>query len=358
MMGSRVMNKTNSYQIHLPSLIPFGFILSNNRYTYREVFMEGQFEAVVEVDEAGQLSSFVWDCEMEEVYTAHLVTAPAGAFMGQVRESYQSILDRVEEACCIALPFSKDQSNRIAQLIKEKWGDLPDYPFAKLPTYGAFRHPANNKWYALVTQVKRGQLDGSADQELVEIVNLKVDGREIAELLSQSGIYPAYHMSKKTWVSVLLDDTVEDQAILALLEKSRYQVGPKSYKAEQGPDYWVIPANPKVYDIDTEFAENKIVYWPQKSTIQAGDIVAIYVTAPVQAIRYVCRVLGANLENRGESDIPTEKKVMQVELIAQLSDVVLPRERMLDLGVKAVRGPRRLTKELIDVLTSEVINIY
>ncbi|CYX12164.1 MmcQ family protein [Streptococcus suis] len=351
-------NVNSKLKVHLPSLIPFGFILSDNRYTYREVFMEGQFEAVVEVDEAGQLSSFVWDCEMEEVYTAHLVTAPAGAFVGQVREAYQSILDRVEEACCVALPFSKDQSNRIAQLIKEKWGDLPDYPFAKSPETGSFRHPSNNKWYALVTQVKRGQLDGSADQELVEIVNLKVDGREIAELLSQSGIYPAYHMSKKAWVSVLLDETVEDQMILALLEKSRYLVGPKSYKAEQGPDYWVIPANPKVYDIDTEFAENKVVYWPQKSTIQAGDIVAIYVTAPVQAIRYVCRVLGANLENHGQPDIPTDKKIMQVELIAQLPDDVLPRARMMDLGVRAVRGPRRLTEGVIEVLTSEVKNLH
>lgn len=352
------MNKSNSYQVNIPSLLPFGFIFSGNRYTYREVFMEGQFEAVVEVDEAGQLSSYVWDCEMEEVYTAHQVTAPAGAFVGQVREAYQSILDRVKEACCIALPFSKDQSNRIAQLIKEQWGDLPDFPFAKSTETGAFRHPANSKWYALVTQVKRGQLDGSADQELVEIVNLKVDGREIAELLSQSGIYPAYHMSKKTWVSVLLDETVEDQMVFALLEKSRYLVGPKSYKAEQGPDYWVIPANPKVYDIDTEFAENKVVYWPQKSTIQAGDIVAIYVTAPVQAIRYVCRVLGANLENHGQSDIPTDKKIMQVELIAQLPDDVLPRARMMDLGVRAVRGPRRLTEEVIRYLTSKVKIFY
>ncbi|HFI0369456.1 TPA: MmcQ/YjbR family DNA-binding protein [Streptococcus suis] len=351
-------NVNSKLKANLPSLIPFGFILSDNRYTYREVFMEGQFEAVVEVDEAGQLSSYVWDCEMEEVYTAHLVTAPAGAFVGQVREAYQSILDRVEEACCVALPFSKDQSNRIAQLIKEKWGDLPDYPFTKSPETGAFRHHSNNKWYALVTQVKRGQLDGSADQELVEIVNLKVDGREIAELLSQSGIYPAYHMSKKTWVSVLLDNTVEDEAILALLEKSRYLVGPKSYKAEQGPDYWVIPANPKVYDIDTEFAENKAVYWPQKSTIQAGDFVAIYVTAPIQAIRYVCRVLGANLENRGESDIPTDKKIMQVELLAQFSDDILPRARMMDLGVRAVRGPRRLTEGVIEVLTSEVKKLH
>ncbi|MFM0786012.1 MmcQ/YjbR family DNA-binding protein [Streptococcus suis] len=352
------MNKSNSYQINLPSLLPFGFIFSDNRYTYREVFMEGQFEAVVVVDEAGQLSSYVWDCEMEEVYTAHLVTAPAGAFVGQVRESYQSILARVEEACCIALPFSKDQSNRIAQLIKKKWGDLPDYPFTKSPETGAFRHHSNNKWYALVSQIPRDKLDGSGSQEQVEIVNLKVDGREIAELLSQSGIYPAYHMSKKAWVSVLLDETVEDQMVFALLEKSRYLVGPKSYKAEQGPDYWVIPANPKVYDIDAEFVENKVVYWPQKSTIQAGDIVAIYVTAPVQAIRYVCRVLGANLENRGESDISTEKKIMQVELLAQFSDDVLPRARMMDLGVRAVRGPRRLTKEAIDALREGISHQY
>lgn len=351
-------NVNSKLQIHLPSLIPFGFIFSNNRYTYHEVFMEGQFEAVVEVDEAGQLSSYVWDCEMEEIYTAHLVSAPTGAFVGQVRESYQTILARVEEACCIALPFSKDQTNRIAQLIKEQWGDLPDHPFAKLPTYGAFRHPNNNKWYALVSQIPRDKLDGSGSQEEVEIVNLKVDGREIAELLSQSGIFPAYHMSKKTWVSVLLDDTLEDQTVFALLEKSRYLVGPKTYKAEQGPDYWVIPANPKVYDIDTEFAENKVVYWPQKSTIKVGDIVAIYVTAPVQAIRYVCRVLGANLENHGESDIPTEKQLMQVELLAQLTDDVLPRARMMDLGVRAVRGPRRLTEGVIEVLTSEVKNLH
>ncbi|HFR3342435.1 TPA: MmcQ/YjbR family DNA-binding protein [Streptococcus suis] len=340
--------------VNLPSLIPFGFIFSDGRYTYREMFMEGQFEAVVEVDEAGQLSSYVWDCEMDEVYTAHLVTAPAGAFVGQVRESYQSILARVEEACCVALPFSKDQSNRLAQLIKEQWGDLPDYPFAKLPTYGAFRHPSNNKWYALVSQIPRDKLDGSGSQELVEIVNLKVYGREMAELLSQPGIYPAYHMSKKTWVSVLLDDTVEDQTVFALLEKSRYLVGPKTYKADQGPDYWIVPANPKYYDIDAEFRENKVVYWPQKSTIQAGDIVAIYVTAPVQAIRYVCRVLGANLENHGESDIPTEKKLMQVELIAQLSDEVLPRSRIMDLGVRAVRGPRRLTKKAIEYLKCQL----
>ncbi|MCI5870437.1 MmcQ/YjbR family DNA-binding protein [Streptococcus sp. 11273D007BW] len=335
---------------HLPSLIPFGFIFADNRYTYREVFMEGQFEAVVEVDEAGQLSSYVWDCEMEEVYTAHLVTAPAGAFVGQVRESYQSILARVEETCCIALPFSKDQTNRIAQLIKEEWGDLPDYPFAKLPTYGAFRHPSNNKWYALVSQIPRDKLDGSGSQELVEIVNLKVYGREMAELLSQPGIYPAYHMSKKTWVSVLLDDTVEDQTVFALLEKSRYLVGPKTYKAEQGPDYWIVPANPKYYDIDAEFRAQSDILWTQKAAIKKGDWVYIYMTAPHRCLRYACQVLETNIANEGYRDQEDIKELMRLRLIDTFSDEVYPSSLLASHGVKAVRGPRRMTKSLIDLV--------
>lgn len=336
----------------------FGFVEEGKDLVFRQELMDGDLEVLFRLDQEERLWGQVVDSDTGESYTLFRSQVGLGAYAGRVKEEYQAVLSRLLEACFTALPFTQDQSNRLAQLIKEKWGDLPDYPFAKLPAYGAFRHPSNDKWYALVSQIPKGKLDGSADQELVEIVNLKVDGREIAELLSQSGIYPAYHMSKKTWVSVLLDDTVEDQTVFDLLEKSRYLVGPKSYKAEHGPDYWVIPANPKVYDIDTEFAENKIVYWPQKSTIQAGDIVVIYVTAPIQAIRYVCRVLGANLENYGESDIPTEKKLMQVELLAQLTDDVLPRARMMDLGVKAVRGPRRLTEEFIRYLTSVVKNIY
>lgn len=312
--------------------------------------MEGQFEAVVEVDEAGQLSSYVWDCEMEEVYTAHLVTAPAGAFVGQVRESYQSILDRVEEACCVALPFSKDQGNRIAQLIKEEWGDLPDYPFAKLPTYGAFRHPDNNKWYALVSQIPRDKLDGSGSQELVEIVNLKVYGREMAELLSQPGIYPAYHMSKKTWVSVLLDDTVEDQTVFALLEKSRYLVGPKTYKANQGPDYWIVPANPKYYDIDAEFRDRSEILWTQKAALKKGDWVYIYMTAPHRCLRYACQVLESNIANEGYRDQEGIKELMRLRLIDTFSDEVYPSSLLASHGVKAVRGPRRMTKSLIDLV--------
>lgn len=338
--------------------VEFGFVEKGQNLVFSQDLMNGDLEASFCLDIEGKLWGQVVDREMGESYTLFRSQIRLGAYASQVKTEYQQLLLQLLDTCFIALPFSKDQSNRLAQKIKDEWGDLPDYPFKKARTTGTFRHPSNQKWYALIVTLKRAKVDNSSSDEVVEVLNLKLPEDRILELVKHDGFYPAYHMYKKNWLTVILDGTVADDKLMSLLEVSRSLVGPKSYRAEQGPDYWVIPANPKVYDIDSEFAENKIVYWPQKSTIQAEDIVAIYVTAPVQAIRYVCRVLGANLENHGESDIPTDKKLMRVELIAELSDDMLPRERMMELGVRAVRGPRRLTERVIQVLTREVKNIY
>lgn len=339
-------------------LLPFGFTVTDGLYTYREVFFDGQFELLVQVDEGGKSRVAVLDVEMGEEYMAVHVTAPLGAFVSQVKEASISILQKVATACFCALPFAQEQANRLSQFIQQEWADQADYPFANYPQTASFRHPANGKWYALITRVKRSYFGDSSDTSQVEILNLKVDREEMAELLSLPGVYPAYHMSKKTWVSLLLDGSIADQTLFDLVKKSRSMVGPKTYRSEEGPDYWLIPANPRLYDIDSEFAASKRVSWPQKASLQTGDILAIYVTTPVQAIRYVCRVLAANLPNYGEPDIPADKRVMQIELLDRLPDQELPIQRMKELGVKAVRGPRRMTKELKDVLVSKINRVH
>ena len=118
--------------------------------------------------------------------------------------------------------------------------------------------------------------------------------------------------------------------------------------------FWVIPANPKVYDIDAEFAETKTVYWTQKGKIRPGDLVAMYITAPVQAIRYVCCCLEAEIDNTLFPEEPHIKKLMKDELVAQFSDETFSRERMMALGVRAVRGPRRMTKDLREAVEQEL----
>lgn len=341
-------------------LLPFGFVQVGENYAYRSLFMDGNFEARVTIHSDGQVSGQVHDVELDEEYTAFRVERHIGNFVGQVREEYGTILENIASACFEAQPFYEAQTNRLAAYLTKTFGDQTDHPFAKFPNFTAFRHPANQKWYGLVGRVLLARLQlgdenwsPEALKQEVEIINIKVKPEEVSSLLAQDGMYPSYHMSKKTWVTIVLDGRVPDEVLFGLVSESRNLVGPKSFVSADGPDYWVIPANPKVFDIDSEFAENKVVYWKQKATIQAGDIVAMYITAPVRAIRYVCRVLEAQIDNRlyPEEDA---KKLMKVELIDTFGDEVFPIERMKELGVKAVRGPRRLTKELRDALVEKL----
>lgn len=348
-------------RVDFDKLLPFGFVAEGDGFLYRATIMDGAFEARVRIDGAGQVSGALWDLDMDEDYAAYRVTAPAGAFVGEVREAYGQILSSIAQHCFLDMPLVSDQGNDLAQHISQKYGDSYDHPFDKYPKFLSYRNPSNNKWYALFMTLAREKLDlGDElwDQEAlkaeVEIVNLKVDPNRMADLQAQAGIYPSYHMNKKSWVSVVLDGTVPQDLLADLVDNSRALTMPVGYRSQSGPDYWVIPANPKYFDIDAEFAESKVVYWTQKAKIQKGDLVFMYVTAPVQAIRYVCRCLEAEVDNTIYPDYPDIKKLMKVELILTFDDSLFPFETMKELGVRAVRGPRRMTKELIEAVQKEL----
>lgn len=47
----------------------------------------------------------------------------------------------------------------------------------------------------------------------MEVINVKVDSGMIEDILSQKGYYPAFHMNKKCWVSIILEDALSDEEI-------------------------------------------------------------------------------------------------------------------------------------------------
>jgi predicted DNA-binding protein (MmcQ/YjbR family) len=63
---------------------------------------------------------------------------------------------------------------------------------------------------------------------MVEVINLKLDKEKIPELIKRHGFYPAYHMNKKYWISIVLDNIISDKELLTLVEESyNYAVGKK-----------------------------------------------------------------------------------------------------------------------------------
>ena len=54
--------------------------------------------------------------------------------------------------------------------------------------------------------------------EIIEIINVKIDPSIKEELIKNNDIYEAYHMNKKSWISLKLDDTLSDELIKDLIK--------------------------------------------------------------------------------------------------------------------------------------------
>ena len=102
----------------------------------------------------------------------------------------------------------------------------PDYPWADTPRAAVFRHVANRKWFALLMEVSREKL-GLPGTEKLDIVNFKCDPILISSLRGETGIFPAYHMNKASWITVALDGSVSTETIELLLDVSYELTKPK-----------------------------------------------------------------------------------------------------------------------------------
>lgn len=85
----------------------------------------------------------------------------------------------------------------------------PDYPFDEDFETAVLRHVDNRKWYAIVMRVSRRKFGFDSD-EVIDVVNLKLPTEMFGSFRAADGVYPAYHMNKLHWISVLLPDAPND----------------------------------------------------------------------------------------------------------------------------------------------------
>ena len=107
----------------------------------------------------------------------------------------------------------------ILQYAQEQFGAELEYLWAKFPGTAVLRHATNSKWYALFTNVSKRKL-GLSENEPVDVLVVKCDPNLIGSLLTNPGFLPGYHMSKSTWITILLDGTVPVDEIRTLLDLS------------------------------------------------------------------------------------------------------------------------------------------
>jgi predicted DNA-binding protein (MmcQ/YjbR family) len=71
--------------------------------------------------------------------------------------------------------------------------------------------------------INRNKLDKAREDEEIEVINVKLKADKIATLLLKPGFYPAYHMNKKNWITISLDNTLKDEEIMNyIIESHQY----------------------------------------------------------------------------------------------------------------------------------------
>ena len=61
---------------------------------------------------------------------------------------------------------------------------------------------------------------GLEGNDIVDIIDVKAEPELVLNLSELPGFHPGYHMNKEHWLSIILDGTVIDDEVYALIDRS------------------------------------------------------------------------------------------------------------------------------------------
>ena len=323
------------YKVDLNKVIDYGFKKKNDKYVYETKFLNDSFKCIIEINN-NKISGNVYDLEFNDLYDQFRVKDVIGEFVNNVKEEYIKILIDIRDKCFIPNLFIYDQSNRISKLIKSKYNIDPEFLFDDNST-GVFRNKDNLKWFGIIMNINSSKLDSKLNKD-VEVINIKINKDKLDELLKVNGIYKAYHMNKKSWISIVLDDSLDDSYIMNLIDYS--------YRSNILFNEWVVPVNMDYFDVEDYYDNNSNPVIKMSTSMNVGDIVYVYLSKPYSCILYktIIKELDAYHEYEG--------RFAYVDILNKYNREDITFDKMKELGVGAVRGARRITKELSNYINN------
>ncbi len=317
------------------TLTPFGFVKTNNGYSYKTPIMNGEFRAEVFISDKGEVSGKLFDTAYDDEYTNFRMEY-AGGYVGVVRSEYEALLTNIREQCFTPKYYRTDTANALVDYIIENYGDYPSFEFKRHPEISAIRSHKTGEWYAFL-------LGGGVEQ-----IYLKLPESRVKELIKKDGICRSTFMSEKRWIIIPLEQKLSFEEIISYLEEARYE--------ETKTSHWLVPANPEYYDIIGEFEKTYTTIWKQKGKIYVGDIIYLYLAAPISSILFKCEVTENNIPYSYEDKNLKMYKVFKMKLIRKYMQGELTMDLLREHGITWIRGQRRLPESLVKEIEKRDIN--
>lgn len=211
-------------KLNKEKLLKYGFLVEKGVFTYKTTIFENQFELTVTISKKNEIKTKLIEKATGELYTLHLAKDVTGNFVGQIKEEYKNILENIANSCFEKDIFKNKQTKEIVKYITEKYNDKLEYLWEKFPDNAIVRRKDNKKWYAVILTVNKQKL-GFKEDVKTEILDLRADDTE--DIVNEKTIFRGYHMNKKHWITIVLDESVSSEFIKERIDKS-YKLAKKN----------------------------------------------------------------------------------------------------------------------------------
>lgn len=157
----------------------------------------------------------VFDADTDEEYLPFNVLDNITGFVTGIREQVEELVQEIKEKCLL----DSNMKLKLMEYCERKFGTEPEAPWDDSPDAYTFKTAKRNKWYALFMTIPYKSL-GLVSKGTLDVVNIKLTPEKVLDLIDRVHFYPAYHMNKKHWITIVLDKEVDEPLVQQLLEES------------------------------------------------------------------------------------------------------------------------------------------
>lgn len=98
------------------------------------------------------------------------------------------------------------------------------------------------------------------------------------------------------------------------------------------------------------FVNNDTIIWKQSTKVRVGDTAFLYVSAPIKAIIYRCRVVETDIPYDYQSPRLKINRVMKLQFEKEYAHGQFSLSYIKQQGVTSVQGPRHVPADLLKQL--------
>ena len=190
----------------------YGFKPFGGAFRYETLIMDGQFIFQVTILD-DRFYSDVTEVETGDIFSLYHVDDATGSFIGQLKYEAEKILNDIRKKCFNNGIFKCSQTKFVLEYVFKKYSSKAEYLWNKYPYNAVLRREDNKKWYAVLLTVERSKLGLDGDG-VAEVIDLRGEPSEIAEIIDGETYFRAYHMNKQHWYTIILNNKISNDEMI------------------------------------------------------------------------------------------------------------------------------------------------